>query len=173
MSQLTMIQDRPSTFFAPARLGASKTEAVKRMLPIIRNYVEDGAQAELGNSAEVRRDLARLVADHLDAAVANGYSRKATFTEVLSTIKGKLYREVYEELDRKGGPRDEKLEELTRMLQRLAVAPNNLKQSLETRSEIANKPLKREDKKNVMRAWHKNQKEMRAKRLEKIRNGEL
>lgn len=157
------LQGRPVTFFAPARLGQSKTEAVNKLIPIIYSFADKEVQGAIASKGSMKRTIEREVSLILDAAEQNGYDRKQVFDEAIRAVRSRYYAEIYKELNRKQGPRDAELLELLRSLRRVAGTPRALKSSLKQRFDNANQKFSSDIRQSVMEQWYASQKEKRSK----------
>ena len=102
--------------------------------------------------------LVLILTGILDAAERNGYDRELVFNEAVRKVRGRIYIEAFNELNRKAGPREEKLQDILARLQRVGGAYKDLKQSISRRYKGANKRVTPETRKNLMDVWMKQQK---------------
>ena len=111
-------------------------------------------EAQLASHA-VRSAYESMAQDILDAVEINGYSRKQTYGEALSAARNRLYLEAFNELNRKGGPREEQLGEAVKRLQRLDAPLKWFKTSMKRRFESSNQPMTPAERRFVTKAWMK------------------
>ena len=164
MSVQAMIVDRPTSFFAPVKLGHSKHEAVVAMAKLIYSYADNKAAENVRKKPRVRAAYESMSQDILDAAELNGYSRKTVFAEAVRKARSRLYQETFAELSRKGGPRDEKINYLADAMQRMDTAKNSFKTSMTTRFDNANISLNRQDRRYITKKWNERRRGARDKR---------
>ena len=136
MTVLAMFTDKPSTVFAPAKLGMSKTAAVDKLYPLFYAFADKEVADKFNSRSAIRKSLRASVGGILDAAERNGYDADAVFGEALSAAASRVYREGFEELNRRGGPREEEMAKVVRRLRRLGKTSKNFRSSMKTRFEL-------------------------------------
>jgi len=153
LSLLSLLQDRPSTFFAPTKQGTSKYVAVEKMSKLLSAFADKGVSAELNKNGALRKTTHRVVADYLEAVRRNGYDPKKVMQEAMSKARGRHNLAVYQEL-RKKSPSDRVLIEESENLRRLnGSLTRNLFRSLEQRFDIGNRKFDSEYRRKVSKAW--------------------
>jgi len=155
MSLLSVLQDRPSTFFAPTKQGTSKYVAVEKISKVLSMYADKDVDAQLNRYPDVRRSVERVVADYLEATRRNGYPPDVVLREALSKARGRHNLTIYQEL-RSGDPSDKVIQEEAEKLQRLqSRLSKNLFRSLETQFDAGNRFFDPKFRQEVVRAWHR------------------
>jgi len=161
MSVQSLMEGKPSTFFAPARLGASQFEAELSLIPLIELYAGAETQEATPNWFNIHKRLQVLTDQVLDGAQANGYDRKEVWSAALSKVKYRIGIEIFQELNHKPEPRPEKLAEFMRMYRRAEGSFDGIYKGVSNKLKKANRPFTQEVRKPLMDAWYAEQRKRR------------
>jgi len=138
MSVASILDGRPSTFFAPTSRGMSLYVAQTKMAEILTAYAYDDLHKKLTKKPEWEANLPALGLDILDAAKRNGYDPDKVMAGAKRYVMSKLYSDFFTALNegKKG-----QLEKTSRGLMRVNATLKGLQRSMESRFSTAGKDL--------------------------------
>ncbi len=141
---------RPSSFFAPARLGMSSYRAQNEIASVMRAYAEGGLKAQAKGVPNYERDLDDMVSEIILAAERNGYNGKKVFSQGLSAARTFYYSKFFEAMER-GSTRQ--MNKNAEYLVRIETKYKNFKRSMKTRLATGGEKLTGERVRNTSNAW--------------------
>ena len=138
MSVVSILDGRPSTFFAPSSRGMSQYMAQTKMAEILTMYAYKEPWEKLQKKGEWEANLPALGRGVLEAAQRNGYDVDKVMAGAKRFVLSKLYAEFFSQLN-KG--QTKKLEETARGLKRVNATIKGLERSMVSRSTTAGQTL--------------------------------
>jgi len=141
---------KPTSFFAPAKLGMSSYRAQHEIASVMRAYAEGGLKAQAKGVPNYERDLDDMVSEIMRAAELNGYDGKKVFGQGLSSARTFYYGQFFKGLQRNS---ESQMSKNAEHLIRIEAKYKNFKRSMKTRLEASGEKLKGEDARNVSNAW--------------------
>ena len=99
MSILSVMDGRPTTFFAPASRGMSNYTAQTKLAELISTYADSDTWHSLKGSKENPVNLAALGIDILEAAERNGHNSELILSSARRHVLSHLYREFFDQLN--------------------------------------------------------------------------
>jgi hypothetical protein len=123
------------------------------MVPLMLAYSDEAVAGEWVSRPLARKALDTAVHDILRSAELNGYNKEVVMQEALQKARGIYYARAFEELNRKGGPRDQELQRTTASLKRLGGMRRYLKNSLTAQFSNANLEQDSPRKRAIAKAW--------------------
>ena len=95
MSVISLLEGRPSTFFAPASRGMSKVSAQTEMARMLTAYADDTVWSAIKDNEDYRMNLVNLFPEILEAVERNGYDPEAVFTTARRHVLTGLYNDFF------------------------------------------------------------------------------
>ena len=148
MSLLSMMEGRPSTFFAPASRGISNFAAQKRMAEILMTYADKGSYDVLMAREDYKVNLESLGNNIMDRAVINGISPESVLTGAKRHVLSHYYSEFFKALNAKNSF---KLERIANSILRLNSKLKNVEKSMKLRYKDASNREYSAEKQAVVR----------------------
>ena len=132
-SVLALLQERPSTFFAPAKRGASFGGTVMDMQKALEAYADPGVWEKISGSPVLSDNLEELMPAIIDAGQRNGVDTELALEQAVSRTRSKYYKEFFKHLN--SGKNPKKLEQLSQSIIRLNGEIDQLHSSMGSRLE--------------------------------------
>jgi IS5 family transposase len=133
MSIMTTIQGRPTTFFAPTKLGTSKYVAHKKLHQLLYAYADSEVAEHRTRHPEAERAMRAMSEEILRAVELNGFPRDDVLKTAKTMARTRYYTDIYAELRRKKGPREKELQKITESLKRLGGSLKQLTRSVKSK----------------------------------------
>lgn len=152
---------KPTSFFAPARLGMSSYRAAEEIASVMRIYAEGGLKADIAGVPNFEKNLDVLVEDILGAAVLNGYDRKKILGQGIAKARTFYYGRFFESFQKEN---IKAMEQTAERLVRIQSKYENYRQSVETRLGTSGKKLTPDQRTSISETWHEGMRRAAAKK---------
>lgn len=100
MSIQTILEGRPSTFFAPLSKGMSRGRATAIMTELLDKYAEARGFPALNRIPDHKERMIEVVDEVAEAAKANGYDPQELLASARRSTLGRLYEEFWQAINR-------------------------------------------------------------------------
>lgn len=154
MSVLSLLQGKPSSFFAPTSRGVTIGTATTQMENILETY-GDPATWQTVRAQGYEADLARIGPEVLDAAERNGIDSKEVLQRARVKVLSKYYGEFFKALNKND---TSKMEQEAESILRLNGTLGSLMQSVDRRAKSLNRPYTSEMAGTISSAFEEAQK---------------
>jgi hypothetical protein len=132
MSIMSVLDGRPTTFFAPTQRGQSKYVAVTQMTQILEAYANKGVYDRIASNPEYMMNLEALAPEVLNAARRNGYEPVEILKRAKSHVLSGLYKDFFIALN--NGDFKE-LDDISKRIIRVGGKLESLLKSMELRAK--------------------------------------
>jgi len=132
MSILSIMDGRPTTFFAPASRGMSNYSAQTKMAELISTYASQDTWNSLHGSKEHPVNLAALGMDILEAAERNGHDSEFILTAARRQVLAHYYRQFFQAMNENNNGL---LEESAHAILRINAGADDVVRSMKGRAE--------------------------------------
>jgi len=146
MSFLSIMDGRPTTFFAPASRGMSNYTAQTKMSELISTYASQDTWDSLRGSKEHPVNLAALGIDILEAAERNGHNSELVLSAARRHVLAHYYGQFFEALNRD----DYKLmDKSAHAILRINAGADDVVRSMKNRFKQVRREFKYEDEQRI------------------------
>jgi hypothetical protein len=152
MSLQSIMDGRPTTFFAPASRGISNYTAQTKMSELISTYASQDTWNSLKGSKDHPVNLAALGIDILEAAERNGHDSELILSSARRHVLAHYYRRFFEALNQ---GKDGILEESAHAILRINAGIDDVVSSMKLRSKKVRREFGLEEEKDVRDVFRK------------------
>ena len=142
-------KSKPTTFFAPVKLGMNSYTAQREIASVLRVYAEGGIRREFKGIVKNAR-LEDVVAEIVDAAVKNGYDGDRILAQGISQARSYYYEKFFKALEAKD---NKKMDKAAALLRRLDTNKSQIELSVERKLEQSKRKLDINVQRSINDAW--------------------
>tara|TARA_R100000231_G_scaffold129345_1_gene100681 strand:- start:728 stop:1663 length:936 start_codon:yes stop_codon:yes gene_type:complete len=142
-------KSKPTTFFAPVKLGMNSYTAQREIASVLRVYAEGGIRREFKGIVKNAK-LEDVVAEIVDAAVKNGYDGDRILAQGISQARSYYYEKFFKALEAKD---NKKMDKAAALLRRLDTNKSQIEQSVERKLEQSKRKLDINVQRSINDAW--------------------